>query len=311
MNKKKIFLASSAELKEDREAFEIFIGRKNKDWIAKDVFLELIIWEDFLDAMSKTRLQDEYNRAIHECDLFVMLFSTKVGRHTKEEFETAFGQFKVTNKPFVFTYFKDADISVASANKKDLMSLWAFKKKLGALGHFYTLYKNIDELKLKFNQQLDKLAADGFIELDLLAKDYGSAAARVREIAEQPPVSLAPSFTDAKALYRYALRLLDENKLIHQRFGPDSSASRRDPFGEGAVIWRARKTSIVIPNNRMIIDAFRSNQTLTSEGVWQAFIEFQEHAETFERSSSDRLAGKLAPRFPAGFEKALREETNQ
>ena len=41
--------------------------------------------------------------------------------------------------------------------------MWAFQKKLNTLGHFYTLYKNIDELKYKFNQQLDKLASDGFI----------------------------------------------------------------------------------------------------------------------------------------------------
>jgi len=47
------------------------------------------------------------------------------------------------------------------------MSLLAFKKKLSALGHFYTVYKNIEELKYKFNQQLDKLAANGFIELKL------------------------------------------------------------------------------------------------------------------------------------------------
>ncbi len=161
---KKLFLASSAELKSDREQFEIFVNRKNKDWVEKGVFLDLVIWEDFLDAVSQTRLQDEYNKAIRECDLFVMLFWTKVGQYTAEEFETAFGQFKATNKPFIFTYFKDAEISVASANKKDLLSLWAFQEKLSALGHFYTAYKNIDELNFKFNSQLDKLAANGFIE---------------------------------------------------------------------------------------------------------------------------------------------------
>jgi hypothetical protein len=162
---KKLFLASSAELKEDRKEFEIFIARKNKDWVVdKGVFLDLIICEDFLDAVSQTRLQDEYDKAIRECDLFVMLFWTKVGRYTEEEFETAFGQFKATNKPFIFTYFKDAEIGVASANKNDLMSLWAFQEKLSALGHFYTVYKNVDELKFKFNQQLDKLSSIGFIE---------------------------------------------------------------------------------------------------------------------------------------------------
>lgn len=167
MDQKTIFLASSSELQEDREQFEIFINRKNKDWFAKNIFLELIVWEDFLDAVSKTRLQDEYNKAILQCDIFVMLFFTKVGQYTEEEFETAIGQFKATNKPLIFTYFKDAEISTGTANKKDLMSLWAFQEKLDKLGHFYTIYKNIDELKFKFNQQLDKLAANGFIELTL------------------------------------------------------------------------------------------------------------------------------------------------
>jgi hypothetical protein len=49
--KKNIFLASSSELKTDREQFEIFINRKNKEWIKKGVFLSLVMWEDFLDAM--------------------------------------------------------------------------------------------------------------------------------------------------------------------------------------------------------------------------------------------------------------------
>lgn len=170
----KLFLASSSELKEDRTEFEILIGRKNTDWLSQGVQLQLIIWEDFLDAVSKTRLQDEYNQAIRESDIFVMLFYTKVGRYTEEEFDTAFGQFKATDKPFIFTYFKDAQISTGSADKNDLRSLLAFQDKLDKLGHFHTVYKNIDELKYKFNRQLDKLSANGFIEFE---PDQGDADA--------------------------------------------------------------------------------------------------------------------------------------
>ena len=36
-------------------------------------------------------------------------------------------------------------------------SLWDFQDKIKELGHFYTGYKNIDELKHHFNQQLEKL----------------------------------------------------------------------------------------------------------------------------------------------------------
>lgn len=157
MQTKKIFVASSCELKADRDEFEIFVCRKNKDWVAKGVFLELVMWEDFLDAVSQTCLQDEYNREIKKCDLFVMLFHTKVGPYTAEEFETAFGHFKATNKPFIFTYFKDNGAPTEE-------SVSALKNKLDALGHFYTRYENIDALKLHFTGQLDKLVANGFIE---------------------------------------------------------------------------------------------------------------------------------------------------
>ena len=177
----KLFLASSSELEEDRKEFEILINRKNKDWVDRGAFLELVVWEDFLDALSKTRLQDEYNKAIRGCDVFVMLFCTKVGKYTEEEFETAFGQFKATNKPLIYTYFKDAEITTASANKDDLTTLWAFQEKLNALGHFYTGYKNVDALKFHFNQQLDKLVEKGFIKLiDESQKDTPSVREKVQ-----------------------------------------------------------------------------------------------------------------------------------
>ena len=154
MKTTRLFLASSSELLDDRKEFEIFINRKNKEWFGKGIFIELIIWEDFLDAMSPTRLQDEYNKAIADSDLFVMLFFTKVGLYTDEEFDTAYQQFKKTNKPHIFTYFKDVPITISSANKKEIASLWAFQEKLDKLGHFYTTYKNTDELLYKFNKQL-------------------------------------------------------------------------------------------------------------------------------------------------------------
>jgi len=79
-----IFLASSSELLEDRRAFEIFLNRRNKILVKEGIFLELVIWEDFLDAMSVTRLQDEYNKALEKSEIFIMLFYTKVGKYTHD-----------------------------------------------------------------------------------------------------------------------------------------------------------------------------------------------------------------------------------
>ncbi len=153
----KIFLASSKELKEDREQFEIFINRKNKEYIKQGIFLELVIWEDFLDAMSAICLQDEYNKAIKECDVVISLFKTKVGQYTEEEVMTAWKTFKQKGKPLIYTYFKEFTISSNEINLEHFKSLNNFKNKLGELGHFYTIYKNIEELKYKFSEQLSQI----------------------------------------------------------------------------------------------------------------------------------------------------------
>ena len=89
-----LFLASSSELKTDREQVEIWVGRENKKLVKKGVFLQLNLWEDFLDAMSQTRLQDEYNKVVAQSDIFISLFATKVGKYTEEEFEVAHTHFK-------------------------------------------------------------------------------------------------------------------------------------------------------------------------------------------------------------------------
>ena len=165
---KKIFLASSSELREDRREFEIFVSRRNSSWVEKGIFLRVVTWEDFFDAMSKTRLQDEYNREVRDSHMFVMLFWTKVGPFTDEEFESAFGQFDKAGKPFVFTYFKTAPVSMDDeAKRSDLASLWKFQDKLKSLGHYQSKYANIDDLKVQLSQQLDKLCESGFTSFPL------------------------------------------------------------------------------------------------------------------------------------------------
>ncbi len=152
----KIFLASSGELKDDREKFEQLIGRKNKTLNKNDRFIELVIWEDFIDAMSKTRLQEEYDKAVRDCDIFLMLFSTKVGPYTREEFETAFGQFQESGKPWIHTYFKTAPVRLSEIPPEDIQSLLDFQRRLKELGHYLTNYENNDDLENQFNRQLEK-----------------------------------------------------------------------------------------------------------------------------------------------------------
>jgi len=150
MKKIKIFLASSNELKAEREKFEIEIYRKTKVWYDRDIFLHRDIWENLSARMSQTRSQDEYNQKIEQTDLFVLLAYSKVGMYTAEEFDQAFGAFKATQKPFIFTYFKQIDGQTA-------LSLQQFKEKLKALDHFYAKYTDFHHLWYQFNQELDRL----------------------------------------------------------------------------------------------------------------------------------------------------------
>jgi hypothetical protein len=160
----KLFLASSKELKEEREKFEIFIYRKCKDWVPqKNIFLHLDIWEDYIDAMALGGLQNEYNKTIVNCDIFVLLAFNKVGPYTSFEFDKAFGEFKSTNKPFIYTYFKKPH---TTQNRDEIKSLWEFEDKLEKLNHYKTEFTSIEDFLLKFNTQLDKLSANDFSMID-------------------------------------------------------------------------------------------------------------------------------------------------
>lgn len=155
MEKINIFLASSFELKPEREQFEKEIYRKCKAWYDKGIFLNLDIWEDITAHMSVTGSQSEYNKYVKSADLFVLLGYTKMGMYTAEEFERAFGQFKETQKPFIFTYFKETDGKVEE-------SLVEFKKKLLDMKHFISPFKDGNDLWNQFNKELERLEAAAF-----------------------------------------------------------------------------------------------------------------------------------------------------
>jgi len=175
MKRIKIFLASSNELKSDRDQFEIRISRKNKPWIDKNISLHLERWEDRSALMSPTRSQDEYNEAIKECDLFVLLIHKKVGIYSEEEFDNALESFKIKGKPRLIIYFKEEFFS--TDNRDDILSLWKFKDRLNKLGYFPPNYKNTDSLWNQFNNELESLYN---IESNIVEYD------KIRKILENP-----------------------------------------------------------------------------------------------------------------------------
>jgi hypothetical protein len=158
MKKITLFLASSAELKADREQFELEIYRKCKAWHDKGIFLHLEIWEDHTSRLQTKGTQNAYNKKIKASEIFVLLAYSKIGIYTAEEFEHAFGQFQSSKKPFIYTYFKIPDGIVPDP------SLLEFQQKLSDLNHFYCRYKDANDLWNQFNKELERLLPTDFRE---------------------------------------------------------------------------------------------------------------------------------------------------
>ena len=164
MQIKKIFLASSEELKDDRRAFELMLGRLNQQWRQRDYSFDLVVWENFMDAMSRDGgQQKEYNKAVADCDIFVMMFFTKVGRYTLEEFETALADLQAGTGPHIYTYFRN-DYILSGEVDDDIRSLLDFKARLMELKHYVTTYRNTEDLQYQFSRQLELLYGDAGVE---------------------------------------------------------------------------------------------------------------------------------------------------
>lgn len=170
MPTKTIFLASSEELKQDRYEFEVLIARLNQQWRARDYVFDLVVWENFIDAMSAEGLQEQYNKAVTDCDIFVMLFFTKVGPYTKREFEVAFKEMKAGTGPRIYTYFRNDHILTGRIDES-IKSLLDFKSLLKQHKHYVTMYSNTEDLKFQFSQQLEKLYGESGVEAQAIDED--------------------------------------------------------------------------------------------------------------------------------------------
>lgn len=100
--------------------------------------------------MSATRSQDEYNKIIKEVDIFVMLFWTKVGKYTHEEFALAKKLFQETGKPRVLVYQKAANSENQEQSLKDFINTLLTQDK----EYFWGNYEHFDTLALKFDKEL-------------------------------------------------------------------------------------------------------------------------------------------------------------
>ena len=146
----KIFIASSEELEDDRNAFGNLVRRLNKTYEKRGIHLELFEWEDYDAAYNDRRKQDEYNDEVRASDMFLAVFHTKAGKFTIEEFDVATEEFREKGSPKSYVYCKDLrDGEIESEELKE------FKRRLfDEMGHYWSRYANRDTMQLHFVMQL-------------------------------------------------------------------------------------------------------------------------------------------------------------
>ncbi|MBO7195954.1 MAG: hypothetical protein J6V80_01330 [Clostridia bacterium] len=147
MKKIKIFLASSiTELKNERRELELFIRNVSDHFEEKyNVKLQPWLCENIDEIYTKRRKQDEFNDLIRSSDFCFFIFFTKVGKYTREEFDIARKQFEETNKPKIYTYFKN----IEDGESVD-QEIFTFMEELSEVfGHYYSTFSHIETIKLR------------------------------------------------------------------------------------------------------------------------------------------------------------------
>lgn len=156
----KIFLASSEELADDRNAFGNLVRRLDRIYEKRGIRIELFEWEDYDAAYNDRRKQDEYNDNIKSSDMFLALFHTKAGKFTIEEFNVATEEFKKHASPKVYTYCKDL-----KEGEIESPELTEFKQRLfKEMGHYWSRYNNRDSMQLHFVMQLQLVETSGSVD---------------------------------------------------------------------------------------------------------------------------------------------------
>jgi len=178
--KTRVFLASSKELLEERNEISSFIRQENDRLFKEDIYLNLIVWEELSHSLRPKRIQDFFNEKIIESDIVIVLLYKKIGRFTKEEFNLAYKNLKLGNKPkYILIFFK-------IDTHKEFTDIIEFREEIERYEQLYNTFKNIDELLLKLHRQL-RLIIDEIKKQNLIEKIDPKNQSKVRRIDAAVP----------------------------------------------------------------------------------------------------------------------------
>lgn len=207
----KIFLASSEELSDDRNAFGNLVRRLDKMYEKRGLRIDLFEWEDCDAAYNGRRKQNEYNDEIKASDMFLALFHIKAGEGTIEEFDVATEEFQKHASPKVYVYCKDL-----KPEEQESQELKEFKRKLTKdFGHYWCRYGNRDSMQLHFVMQLQLVETSGIV--DKLKAEEGLVFLETMPIAKMDNLQFAAGNTTYQRMSSELAEMPEQIKKARER----------------------------------------------------------------------------------------------
>lgn len=89
MKTRKVFIASSSELKQERMELVDMIQDMNDELETKNIKIKPVLWEYMDSSMRAERKEDEYLAKLRDCEICIVLFWQILGEYTVEELDVA------------------------------------------------------------------------------------------------------------------------------------------------------------------------------------------------------------------------------
>ena len=138
----KIFLAlGEDDLENDKNSIGNFVRNLNQIYSKQNIYFKLVYNNDL-------KLDEE---EIKDSQLFIILFGKDIKEVARKEFNIAYENFSEGTSPKITTYVKKTE-------EQQGQEVLDFLKSLSdELGHYYSVYDNIDTVKLNLIMQLNAL----------------------------------------------------------------------------------------------------------------------------------------------------------
>lgn len=200
----KIFLASSEELKEERVILADMVQHLNYVLEKQNIHVQLVKWEYLDSSMGDKHKQEEYNDALRECEMCVVLYWTRFGKYTKTELDTADSCRRTKKNPRkLWVYFKESN-----ERTPELQEFYETFENI--YGHFFCNYKNIDTLRADFLLQFMDFQGELFKNNGLIEVRDSKVFVAGKEYVELKNVPFAGNNEDYNNIKEEILELKED-----------------------------------------------------------------------------------------------------